>query len=58
MDNKCFIIFQRLNQISLETQSTTCIFYHMLTIQPNYTTKVLEIPQMREFLPFIIGLSL
>ena len=47
MDNKCFIIFQRLNQISLETQSTTCIFYHMLTIQPNYTTKVLEITQMR-----------
>ena len=58
MDNKCFIIFQRLNQISLETQSTTCIFYHMLTIQTNYTTKVLEINQMREFLPFIIALSL
>lgn len=30
----------------------------MLTIQTNYTTKVLEINQMREFLPFIIALSL
>jgi len=27
----------------------------MLTIQTNYATKVLEITQMEEFLPFIIA---